>query len=744
MTNRVESTTSSNFCVQQEKRRNAFASKTQPQHMMMITTPTCEIEVVETSISELNNNCHYHSYDYEHIEEESNHHRNYYPFEDKSKCRNNEYKKRLRLSPAVNYHTNIDKRNLKQPQQQQQQQQQKRLCHKRRIGTKLLCKLPILVIFIITTTNSSYAFSISSTTSTTLTTSRTLSFVPPNTHGSRSNHVRNHVWNQAMSTSTPFSHRQSITYQTATKSSTSPPEEIIQEVKPLTASTNERRKSVQRAWEEQANILDVATSNDENNLDGSKASSSSSSSSSISATPFLDLFTDAGIARTRRVKRKKSSLKNIQEIKPKGRPASVPGAMSRATMMGINEMESRSYSPNRKTDYTSSSSSSSSPSLVDDEDEDSFITAISSSKFGRKSVAAATVSKVSSTTLNKNKNGNNTVKKRNRGRPRKETVKIAPTDSTIDNSYTSKESTSATETIATSESKSISSQDNPSNDNGKMTKTRSKRGQLKTLRPKSKKLKETEKEAETTGMMQTGKGSSIGGGKGGKSKDGEPPNLQRYYRTELLTLEEEYTLGMKIQFMIQCELVHDGLCEQLERNPTIEEWAYACGFNEESSSVRDDLNSMEPGYVEQIRPLKCDVVDPIEDANKFVGNGLVNASGPGRGRGRTKKAPPTLLKDYYDDSEIKFEKDYEKRLKLLKPLNRGTPSTFVELMISAKEAKRRMVQCNMRLVVSISKRYKHVGVNIADLVQEGSIGLTRAAEKFDPKKGFKFSTYASW
>ena len=69
---------------------------------------------------------------------------------------------------------------------------------------------------------------------------------------------------------------------------------------------------------------------------------------------------------------------------------------------------------------------------------------------------------------------------------------------------------------------------------------------------------------------------------------------------------------------------------------------------------------------------------------------------------------------------------------------------FVELMIVAKEAKQRMVQCNMRLVVSIAKRYKHVGVNIADLVQEGSIGLTRAAEKFDPGKGFKFSTYASW
>merc|ERR1712232_543129 len=55
-----------------------------------------------------------------------------------------------------------------------------------------------------------------------------------------------------------------------------------------------------------------------------------------------------------------------------------------------------------------------------------------------------------------------------------------------------------------------------------------------------------------------------------------------------------------------------------------------------------------------------------------------------------------------------------------------------------------MVQCNMRLVVSIARRFHGVGVNIQDLVQEGSLGLARAAEKFDPKRGFKFSTYASW
>lgn len=66
------------------------------------------------------------------------------------------------------------------------------------------------------------------------------------------------------------------------------------------------------------------------------------------------------------------------------------------------------------------------------------------------------------------------------------------------------------------------------------------------------------------------------------------------------------------------------------------------------------------------------------------------------------------------------------------------------MMLTAKEAKQRMVQCNMRLVVSIARRYHGVGVNVQDLVQEGSLGIARAAEKFDPKKGFKFSTYASW
>ena len=100
---------------------------------------------------------------------------------------------------------------------------------------------------------------------------------------------------------------------------------------------------------------------------------------------------------------------------------------------------------------------------------------------------------------------------------------------------------------------------------------------------------------------------------------------------------------------------------------------------------------------------------------------------------------------YFDDVSDDSVRLYLREIGKIPLLNAEEELALAQRVVAGeKKAKDKMAEANMRLVVSIAKRYSGRGLDFLDLIQEGNTGLLRAVEKFDPDKGFKFSTYATW
>lgn len=98
-----------------------------------------------------------------------------------------------------------------------------------------------------------------------------------------------------------------------------------------------------------------------------------------------------------------------------------------------------------------------------------------------------------------------------------------------------------------------------------------------------------------------------------------------------------------------------------------------------------------------------------------------------------------------DRTPMRIYLDQIEHIPLLTPEEEITLAEKVQAGGARGEAARQqMIRSNLRLVIAIAKRYAHMGLAFSDLVEEGNIGLMRAVEKFDPKRGYRFSTYASW
>lgn len=148
--------------------------------------------------------------------------------------------------------------------------------------------------------------------------------------------------------------------------------------------------------------------------------------------------------------------------------------------------------------------------------------------------------------------------------------------------------------------------------------------------------------------------------------------------------------------------------------------------------------------------LNADGMDNLLQNVEDAGIAVVDENGDPDPRAlkATEKLSAKALKDTSTPSSVKINDPVRMYLKEIGRVNLLTADEEVQLALRIEKgdetAKQELAEANLRLVVSIAKRYVGRGMQFLDLIQEGNMGLMKAVEKFDYRKGFKFSTYATW
>jgi RNA polymerase primary sigma factor len=149
---------------------------------------------------------------------------------------------------------------------------------------------------------------------------------------------------------------------------------------------------------------------------------------------------------------------------------------------------------------------------------------------------------------------------------------------------------------------------------------------------------------------------------------------------------------------------------------------------------------LEEADVEELHGLfeRCEI-ELVEEIDPAVVASLSIERAPGK---RTRRNAETDLRSEGSTDGLQLFLKAIGRVRLLRAQEEVELAKRIER--GDLNAKQKMVESNLRLVVSIAKNYRHQGLPFLELIQEGTIGLVRAVEKFDYRKGYKFSTYASW